>query len=233
VETHARLKLCVSPKAMAEHLAILRRVGWVLVVVGLLDIGFMIYSIANQQSYSSSLNIFAVVAGVLLLRGHLGTVRILTWFSAFLFTGLTLCLFAVIPWMQPLDYWLFVVRQDPLGSVVSTMLVVAVLWMLLWVYRELRLPVVSEARAAAGQDSRPPRSAFMAGSALALFLAVVMHLVLNGETANEAKRLAAKQYGDQYSYFVASINWNGGRVSARLTAFREDEAKDVEVEWQQ
>jgi len=224
--------MAVAP-SMAEHLAVLRRVGWVFVVVGLLDIGWMIYSIANQRSYSSSLNIFAVAAGVLLLRGHLGTVRIVTWFSAFLFTGLTLCLFAVFPWMQPLDYWLLVVRQHPFGSVLGAVLVVAVLWMLLWVYRELRLPVVLKARTAAGQDSRPPKSAFIAGSALALFFAVVMHLVLNGETAKEAKRLAEMQYGDQYSYFVSSISWNGGRVSARLTAYREDEAKDVEVEWQQ
>ena len=43
----------------------------VLVVVGLLDIGVLIYCIANGISYSSSQNIFAVIAGLFLLRGSL------------------------------------------------------------------------------------------------------------------------------------------------------------------
>ena len=48
-----------------EHLRILKHVGLTLVVLGVIDIGLLIYCIANQISYSSSLNIFAVVAGML------------------------------------------------------------------------------------------------------------------------------------------------------------------------
>lgn len=48
---------------MAEHLPILRRVGWALVIVGVLDVGLMIYCIISGVAYSSSLNVFAVVAG--------------------------------------------------------------------------------------------------------------------------------------------------------------------------
>lgn len=220
-------------KNMNEHLPILRRVGWLLVVVGVLDIGLMIYCIANQLSYSSSLNIFAVVAGVLLLRGHLGTVRVVTWFTAFLLSGLLLCSVAVFPWMQPVDYWLLIIREHPFGSVAYTVFVVAFLWMLFWVYRQLRLPAVVEARVAAGHTRGAPRSAFLAGTTLAVFLAVMMQLTLNGEAAQEAKRLAAEQYGSDYKYFVSSINWSGGHVSARLTAYKEDVAKEVAVEWQQ
>lgn len=217
---------------MAEHLSILRRVGWVLVVVGLLDVGLMAYCIANQQSYSSSLNVFAVIAGIFLLRGHLGAVRVVAWFSAFMLTGLLLCSLAVFPWMQPLDYWLLITRQHPFSAVVYFILVVAVLWMLYWVYRRLRLPAVLEARVAAGHTPGPPTSAFVAGSALAIFLATMMQLMLRGETAQEAKHLAAQQYGGQYRYFVSSISWSGNHVSARLTAYNEDETKEVAVEWQ-
>ncbi len=50
---------------MEEYRAILKRVGLVLIAVGLCDIIFMIYCVSQGQSYSSSFNIFAVIAGVL------------------------------------------------------------------------------------------------------------------------------------------------------------------------
>jgi hypothetical protein len=49
-----------------DHLQIMRRVGKVLIVVGLIDIGFMVYCIANRMGYSSSLNIFALAGGIFL-----------------------------------------------------------------------------------------------------------------------------------------------------------------------
>ena len=67
---------------------------------------------------------------------------------------------------------------------------------------------------------------------MAVFLAVMMQLTLHGETAEVAKRLAAEQYGGDYTYFVSSIQWSADRVYARLTAYKEDAVKEVEVEWQ-
>ena len=218
---------------MNEHLPILRRVGWLLVIVGVLDIGLMIYCIANQLNYSSSLNIFAVAAGIFLLRGHLGAVRVVTWFTAFMFSGLLLCSLVAFPWMQPVGYSLLIIREHPIGSLGYAIFFVAVLWMLFWIYRQLQLPAVIEARVAAGHVGGAPKSAFIAGTLLAVFLAVVMQLTLNGEAAREAKRLAAEQYGSDYEYFVSSINWSGRHISARLTAYKGDMAKEVAVEWQQ
>jgi hypothetical protein len=63
------------------HQAILRRVGGVLVAVGLVDIAWMIYCIVHGISYRSSLNLFAVIAGVLLLRGSLRTAANVRWFG--------------------------------------------------------------------------------------------------------------------------------------------------------
>lgn len=218
---------------MNEHLPILRRVGWILVVIGALDIGLMVYCIVNRLNYSSGLNIFAVVAGVFLLRGHLGAVRVVRWFSAFLLSALLLCLLTVFPWIQPLDYWLLIIRAHPFGSVAYVVLALVMLWVLFWVYRQLRLPAVVEACVAAGHGQGAPRSAFLAGTALAVLLAVMMQLMLNGDAAQEAKRLAAQQYGSDYKYFVSSIQWSGGHVSARLIAYKGDVAKEVAVEWRQ
>ena len=63
---------------MTDHRAILKRVGLALVVFGIADIAFMIYSVTKGQSYSSSFNIFAVIAGVFLIRGSLGATRLVT-----------------------------------------------------------------------------------------------------------------------------------------------------------
>jgi hypothetical protein len=54
------------------HLAILKRVGAVLVVIGLIDIVWMIYCIVHKISYRSSLNLFGVIAGALLMQRQCG-----------------------------------------------------------------------------------------------------------------------------------------------------------------
>lgn len=62
-----------------SHLFILKRIGWVLLVIRLVDIGVMVYCIANGFAYSSSLNIFAVVGGAFLIRGSLRAASIIRW----------------------------------------------------------------------------------------------------------------------------------------------------------
>jgi hypothetical protein len=72
---------------------ILRNVGWALLWLGVVDVGVMIYCIANNIGYSSSFNIFAIIAGVFLIRGSLKAARLVAWFSAFLlsaFAGIAL-----------------------------------------------------------------------------------------------------------------------------------------------
>lgn len=216
---------------MNDHVQILRRVGWVLVVIGTLDIGVMIYCIANKISYSSSFNVFALVAGIYLLRGHLGAVRYVTWFGAFFLSAMLLGCLTVFPWIQPTDYWLIQIRQHPISSVLSLLFAVTFLSMLLWVYRQLRLPAVVAARNNAGHKSGPPVLAFVAGFSLAILMGVMLQLTLRGPEAKEAVERATKQYGDEYKYFVSSINYGGNHVSARLVAYKESETKNVEVEW--
>lgn len=218
---------------MPEHLRILRRVGWVLVILGMLDIGFMVYCIVNRMAYSSSLNIFAVGAGVFLLRGSLSAARLVGWFSAFLFAGFLFGTLIITPWMAPLDYWLLTARRAPLQSVLLILLLVTVLVALFWIYRTLRAPAILAARAAAGQSIDSPKSAFVAGGGLAIVVAVLLQFALNGETAEKAVRLAAEQHGSEYRYFVSQISWAGRHLSARVTAYNSDESREVEVEWEE
>ncbi len=85
---------------MPNYRAILKKVGLALVAFGLVDIALMIYVVSHGQSYSSSFNIFAVVAGIFLLRGSLGATRLVTWFSAFMLTGFILAIFFLFPFLR-------------------------------------------------------------------------------------------------------------------------------------
>ena len=84
-----------------EYLSPLRRAGKVLLVVGLLDIGVMIYCIVNDVSYASSFNIFAVIAGLLLIQGSLKAASVVRWFSLFMASALV-SVAVVSPALQPL-----------------------------------------------------------------------------------------------------------------------------------
>ena len=216
---------------MTEHLKILNHVGLVLVVIGVVDIGLMIYCIINEINYSSSLNIFAVAAGILLFKGSLRTARVVTWFSAFMFAGLCLASVIVFPWLRPLDYWLLYYHKNPFGSLLSISFAVALLYFLFWIYKKLRSPGVLKAMAEAGQKVGFPKSAFLTGSALAILMAVLLQLALKGDSAEKADHIATQQHGSQYKYFVTGINWNGNHVSAQLTAYNEQETKQVKIEW--
>src|SRR2546425_9956416 len=103
---------------MNSYRPVLRRIGIVLVVIGVIDIGFMIYCIMTGRSYSSSLNIFAVIAGIFLIKGNLKAAKIVTWFSAFLITGLFGVLLVLFPLTQPFDLWRTEFHLNPIASLV-------------------------------------------------------------------------------------------------------------------
>jgi hypothetical protein len=210
----------------------LRRVGVVLIVAGMIDIGFMVYCVMNSISYSSSFNIFAVVAGIYLVKGHLGAARLVTWFSAFFLTGFGIAALLLFPQLQPLEYALLQIRLHPLGAISTVVLMVSLIALLAWIYVQLRSPAVVEARALAGQRSGAPLSAFLGGAALVLGLAVMMQLTVHGELGRKATRLAEQEYGTNHKYFVTSIHWGGRHVWATLTGFNQTEAKAVRVEWE-
>jgi hypothetical protein len=89
---------------------ILKRVGVVLVVVGLADIAWMIYCIIHKISYSSSLNLFAVIAGILLMRGSLRTAANIRWFGVF-FLSASIAMLMAWPALQPIDLTLTEIRR--------------------------------------------------------------------------------------------------------------------------
>lgn len=218
------------PPAADGHRPILRRVGTVLIGVGLLDIGYMVYCIAQGIAYSSSFNVFAVIGGIFLLRGHLGAVRVITFFAAFMLTGFAGAVM-LLPLLEPADLLLTRLRLDPAGGLLEVAIGAALLGLLFWVYRQLRSPPVLAARLAAGRSAAVPWAAFVVGALLVVAVVGALQLLMHGESAQKALQLAQAREGPGYRYSVSNINLVNDHGRATVTAYNEHEVKDVQVEW--
>jgi hypothetical protein len=215
---------------------ILKRAGLVLVAVGLIDIGWMVYCIVNGIAYSSSLNLFAVIAGVLLIRGGLKTAGIVRWLA--LLAASTLVTVAVaLPFLQPIGLSLAEIRFHTVSVVTSIVAMAALAAALSWVARELGREPVQSARDEAGFKRRSARVPILCGFGLVVLLCLMLAILLNGESAERAKREAAKEVGPGFAYHVTSLYINDSpgrkRVSAVVTAWNDKEVRDVPVHWEE
>ncbi len=134
-----------------QHRPILARVGGVLLIVGVLDIGVMIYCIVNGISYASSFNIFAVWLGILLMRGSLWAASVVRFFSAFFLAG-GIGLIVVFPFLQPINLTLTEVCHISTFTVVLPLLLLALSF---WTARELSGEPVLAALQASGKSVIP------------------------------------------------------------------------------
>src|SRR5882724_1109381 len=107
----------LKPEISDEVRQILHRVGIALFVFGLLDIGVMIYCIVTGLSYSSSFNIFAVISGIYLWRGHPWYVKWVTR-AAGLYAAAFCTLVLVVPFIFPMDLGALELRLHPEDAIV-------------------------------------------------------------------------------------------------------------------
>ena len=215
---------------MEEHLKILRKLGIALVIFGLLDIGMMIYCIKNEINYSSSFNIFAVIAGIFLLRGGLKTAGYVAFFSAFMLTAFA-GLLVIFPFMEPLALRLITLQLYPIFTVSTYLLMPILIGFVYWIYRTSTSEPVLVAREVAGLSDKKPKLAFILGGLLVAVLSPIMYSLNYGKNAEIAKSKAAELYGQEYSYHVTSMSFSGGHSFVRLKAYKEGEIKVVKVSW--
>jgi hypothetical protein len=221
---------------MQEHMPILRKVGKVLIAIGLVDIAIMIYCIVNGTSYSSSLNIFAVIAGVFLFRGSLRAVAMVSWFGVFLIS----CLGSLVllwPFFQPIELTLLQFKLNSIAFCTSLAIGVFVLGLICWVVHELRREPVLAARIQAGTKPSSPLVPAIVGVVLVVALVIGLKITLNGQTAQQIKKRAEKELGLGYKFNVNSINImqnsQGKFVSATVTAYNDKEIRVIPVQWEE
>lgn len=216
---------------MTDYRTILKKVGLALIVFGLADICFMIYSVSHGQSYSSSFNIFAVVAGIFLMRGSLGAARLVTWLSAFMLTAFIAAIFLLFPFLQPFGLLVVQAKLNPVWSAVLWLLAAVVLLLLGWSYRKLRSGPVLDALQASGRSTATPKLAVGLGLALVAVLAVALNMTLRGAPGDKAIELARQKLGPGYNYATQSVQWSGNSGSAVVAAYNDSEIKYIPVEW--
>jgi len=222
--------------------AILRRVGNILIVVGVADIVWMVYVVSSGRGYSSSFNIFAVIAGILLRRHSLRTARIVRVFAAFMFAaflGLPFALSVIFP----LDLVQTYFRITPVLQIASLGVFLAVVLALLWwVYHSLTVSIVDAAIQSAesgrGRFWHRPRTGFIAGAGLATLLAIILSLTNRSDVAKRAAERARAEIGPDYRYFVSSLSssWSSGsgtHVRATVLAYTDSSIQSINVEWRE
>ncbi len=218
-----------------ESDAIFKRVGTVLLIVGLIDIAVMIGCIVAGVSYSSSLNIFAVVAGIFLLRGSLRAASVVRRASVFLLAAFCSALVAV-PFMQPLDLTFTQVRLNLWSFFIAGIVMILMFGLLLWVSKELGRHEVDLAFSRAGMTPPNTRTVAVTGAGFVIALATLLSFFLaGGESIKRATRLAEQEVGSGYRFHVRSLNVSlgahGKKTRATVVGWNDREIRDIRVEW--
>jgi len=217
------------------HLPILKRVGYVLIAVGLVDIAWMVYCIAYQVSYSSNFNIFAIIAGIFLVCGSLRAASVVRWFNVFALAASVAATLA-FPFLQPLGLTITQLHLYPFDLVTLAAFMMCILWLLYWVAKELEREPVRAAQARAGRKQQDLRIPAIIGAVLVIVLVILMSLLLRGESAEHAKSLAKQEVGPGYRFHVTSLNIfihnHITSASGMVTAWNDKEIKHIPVHWE-
>lgn len=217
-------------------LQILRKIGIVLIFFGFVDIGLMVYCLTLGIPFSSSFNIFAVIAGYFLLEESFRAARIVSFFAGFYLAGFVGVLL-LFPLLYPLDLLVLQIRQsDLLFSALISIYGIIVLILIFWIYKALKAPEIAKDIETFGQGklfSIKPSKGLPFGIILVVFLALVFFYMQNSGTANKVLEEAQKLTGPNWKYFISSLSYssNGesGKIDAEVIAFNENEYKSLEV----
>lgn len=207
-----------------------KKAGIALLAIGVIDIGVMIYCIANSINYSSSFNIFAVIAGIFLIKGGVKTARVVRWFSAFMVVGF-IGMLMVFPIIMPFELLTVQLKIDALFIVGSFLFGLVLIAVLVWVHLQLSTSASLQLLEQAGYKTGKPLSAYLAAVAVLVLAVGLSSVMLNGDSAQKAKSLAQERLGEDYKYHVTSITTSGDSGYAVVTAYNSSEIKNVNVRW--
>lgn len=214
----------------------LRKVGAVLIIVGTIDVGLMIYCIFYRIGYASCFNVLSIIAGFILMRGSLRGAAVISRFAIFLLVGL-LGLAFVWPVFLPPGLALVELRLYPLRFLLFLAFFTAVLGFLFWVVRLLRSEPVLKASARSGIRIRSLRRPVLAAVAIVVITTLMAGLSRRGESSERAEQIAASKVGKGYKLRVSSLRVTttaeGKTISGVVTAWNDDEILQVPVSWKE
>lgn len=207
-----------------------KKVGVALLVIGVLDIILMIYCIINQIGYSSSFNIFAVIVGILLLKGSVKTARIARWLSVFFFI-MFIGIIIGASLLMPFDLLKLQIKLNTWSAIVFFLFMTFFLYFLIWIYRQLSSPHALRLLAQAGYATDRPLSAYLSATFLFIFMIGMFIFLQGSESEKKAKELAQQQLGSGFQYYVSSISFSENSGQANVVAYSDKEIRNVPVSW--
>lgn len=139
--------------------------------------------------------------------------------------------------MQPIGLSLAEIRFHTVSVVSGIVAMAALAAALYWVAIELGREPVQIARDSVGFKRRSARVPILCGFGLVVVMSLFLAIFLSGESAERAKREAAKAVGPGYELHVTSLNiMESGRhkkVSAVVAAWNDKEVRDIPVQWEE
>lgn len=220
---------------MHDYRAVLRKVGFVIIGVGIIDILCMVYCAVNKLNYSSSLNIFAVIAGIFMVRGNLRVAKAVAFMSALL-TAFVLGAFLLIPAHFSPGLLAAYLKVKPLLSVSIALLMAILLIICFWIYRKLTAPAVQKAMYPNTPELPHKKSVlgFWCGGLILFAIIGFRFFVMNDSSVAKAKQMAEEQTGPGYSFQVTSFRKvSSAKVwyDTTVTAYNSDEIKKIRISW--
>ncbi|TCS35702.1 hypothetical protein [Reinekea marinisedimentorum] len=206
-----------------------KKIGYALIVIGIVDILFMIYCISNRINYSSSFNIFAVISGILLVKGSVRTARFLRVATGFLVASF-LGMFIVSPFLQPLDLTMLNLKLNTFKVIGQYLISAALLAILIWVHLSLSGKQVLSALAEAGYKTGRPKIAYGLGLGFVVLMTIMMNFFLV-EEKQMAIELAKQNAGETMKGHVSSISVSGDRGAATVILYDDSSKNYVTVDW--
>jgi hypothetical protein len=214
---------------------ILKRVGAVLLAVGLIDTVITIERFATTGPYPAAFDATAIVAGIILFRGGPRAALWVRTLAIFLLAA-SIALVIAAPFYQPVDLTLTESRLDPAAVIAKAVPVLVVLLLSLWVSRELGRQPIQDAIVSAGIRRWDMRIPAQAGAGLVVLVSLLLWLALHGQSAQLAESLALQQLGPDYRYHLSRIssggNGHGTSVSGVVIAWNDKEIKTVLLHWE-
>jgi hypothetical protein len=210
-----------------SDLSALRRAGLALAAIGVLDIASCALAVVRGRAYSSSLNVFALVAGIMVYRGHTGAARFVVRGLSF-FLGALLVGPLVVPAFTPLRLLWVQMVLSPVPFVEAVSLYVGLMAALYWIRQTVaRVPLYAPARRV---EPLHRSTAARVGAAIPLGLAIILPFWMNSGAGRRALAEAERQLGPRYSFHVTRLNQSTGGCTATVLAYTDAEVRELEVD---
>jgi Na+/phosphate symporter len=222
---------------MEDYKKILSNTGTVLIAAGIIDALFTVYCVSHGIKYRSLFSIFAIAGGVSLLRHSLKAARIVSFFSALLFSAV-IGFVVLLPINLPLKLQATIFRLHGLFIVTSLCAVLMFACLIFWIYSSLTSGAVRReieaGNTASGVVWKRPVWGFWAGACLIIALNIIIVISKQSPETFTLIEKAKLKAGGEYQYYLTSFaeKMNGGNknIKASILAYSDEEIKKINIE---